>query len=320
MKFFIAFLVFIFILIKFSPLALASNRLLYENFDDGMVDRFSFFGNIILTDSMNYPDNESGFSLKVDYTVYIGVPANVISLFSEEYSDEFYFSYLYKYDENCDMRYGWKPFRMQTPLTDSGSYALFFNDNVESEINNVSFNFTPGINSTGEYAVSYWKTTPPQTRNVWHKFELYYKQNTPNVADGILNFKIDEVDVINENSFQFLNDGETFTTFMLPSNANSVSPPGIIYIDDIEIWDGMPNESLEVPTETCTDNIQNQDETGIDCGGVCDACEIPITYTLTNFISAITNWLQIGNETSDVNSDGVVNTRDLGVVMSNWSN
>ncbi|MCK9379302.1 MAG: hypothetical protein M0P97_04140, partial [Candidatus Moranbacteria bacterium] len=42
------------------------------------------------------------------------------------------------------------------------------------------------------------------------------------------------------------------------------------------------------------------------------------TYTLTNFISAITNWLQIGNETSDVNSDGVVNTRDLGVMMSGW--
>ncbi len=44
------------------------------------------------------------------------------------------------------------------------------------------------------------------------------------------------------------------------------------------------------------------------------------TYNLTNFISAITNWLQIGNETSDVNSDGVVNTRDLGTIMSNWSN
>jgi hypothetical protein len=78
--------------------------------------------------------------------------------------------------------------------------------------------------------------------------------------------------------------------------------------------------SAEEPTETCTDNIQNQDETGIDCGGVCEACVVPITYGLSNFVSAITNWLQIGNETSDVNSDGVVNTRDLGVVMSNWSN
>ncbi|HBO16742.1 MAG: hypothetical protein UR69_C0001G0293 [Candidatus Moranbacteria bacterium GW2011_GWE2_35_2-] len=72
--------------------------------------------------------------------------------------------------------------------------------------------------------------------------------------------------------------------------------------------------------ESCSDNIQNQDETGIDCGGVCEACVVPITYGLSNFISAITNWLGIGNETSDVNSDGVVNTRDLGVVMSNWGN
>lgn len=43
-----------------------------------------------------------------------------------------------------------------------------------------------------------------------------------------------------------------------------------------------------------------------------------LTYVLSNFISAITNWLGIGNETSDVNSDGVVNTRDLGVMMSGW--
>jgi hypothetical protein len=77
-------------------------------------------------------------------------------------------------------------------------------------------------------------------------------------------------------------------------------------------------EYVSAAPETCTDNIQNQDETGIDCGGVCDACIIPTTYNLTNFISAITNWLGIGNETSDVNSDGIVNSRDLGVVMSGW--
>ena len=29
------------------------------------------------------------------------------------------------------------------------------------------------------------------------------------------------------------------------------------------------------PTETCFDNIQNQDETGVDCGGVCPACDVP---------------------------------------------
>ncbi len=77
-------------------------------------------------------------------------------------------------------------------------------------------------------------------------------------------------------------------------------------------------EYVSAAEETCSDNIQNQDETGIDCGGVCEACIVPTTYGLSSFISAITNWLGIGNETSDVNSDGVVNTRDLGVMMSNW--
>lgn len=78
------------------------------------------------------------------------------------------------------------------------------------------------------------------------------------------------------------------------------------------------------PTPTCSDNIQNQNETGIDCGGVCPACQIappaPTTYNLTNFISLVQNWLGIGNSTSDVNNDGIVNTRDLGIIMSNWAN
>ncbi len=81
-----------------------------------------------------------------------------------------------------------------------------------------------------------------------------------------------------------------------------------------EIYDEC---NISVP-ETCSDSIQNQDETGIDCGGVCEDCIVPITYNLTNFISAITNWLGIGNSNSDVNSDGIVNTRDLGVMMSGW--
>lgn len=85
----------------------------------------------------------------------------------------------------------------------------------------------------------------------------------------------------------------------------------------------MEHTSQTTPTPTCSDNIQNQNETGIDCGGVCPACQIappaPTTYSLTNFISLVQNWLGIGNSTSDVNNDGIVNTRDLGIMMSSWS-
>jgi len=43
------------------------------------------------------------------------------------------------------------------------------------------------------------------------------------------------------------------------------------------------------------------------------------TYNLSNFISILNNWLGIGDNTSDLNNDGIVNTRDLGIVMSNWN-
>jgi hypothetical protein len=88
-------------------------------------------------------------------------------------------------------------------------------------------------------------------------------------------------------------------------------PQGAAY--DIGAFEYVNAEDL---TETCSDNIQNQDETGVDCGGVCDICDS--RYSISNFISLLANWLQIGNETSDVNFDGIVNTRDLGIMMSNW--
>ncbi|HHD92288.1 MAG TPA: hypothetical protein ENL06_01520, partial [Candidatus Portnoybacteria bacterium] len=42
------------------------------------------------------------------------------------------------------------------------------------------------------------------------------------------------------------------------------------------------------------------------------------TYTIANFISLITHWLGIGDQDSDVNNDGVVNARDLGIIMHYW--
>jgi len=40
------------------------------------------------------------------------------------------------------------------------------------------------------------------------------------------------------------------------------------------------------PAPTCFDNIQNQNETGVDCGGVCQACE------LKNLVPLSSNWLK----------------------------
>ena len=41
-------------------------------------------------------------------------------------------------------------------------------------------------------------------------------------------------------------------------------------------WQGCDDDDDNEPKATCTDGIQNGDETGIDCGGICDPCEVGI--------------------------------------------
>lgn len=44
------------------------------------------------------------------------------------------------------------------------------------------------------------------------------------------------------------------------------------------------------------------------------------TYSLSDFTALVSQWLQAGSGLSaDVNTDNVVNTRDLGIMMSFWS-
>ena len=53
---------------------------------------------------------------------------------------------------------------------------------------------------------------------------------------------------------------------------------------------GGPNcQACEV-TPTCTDGIQNGDEEGIDCGGSCTACSTSGTVGVTENITADTTW------------------------------
>lgn len=51
-------------------------------------------------------------------------------------------------------------------------------------------------------------------------------------------------------------------------------------------------------TPTCSDGIQNQDETGIDCGGSCPPCAPENILESLNFESGIENWVQVSGSDS----------------------
>ena len=81
----------------------------------------------------------------------------------------------------------------------------------------------------------------------------------------------------------------------------------VLFIASCEKDDPTPE-----PQATCDDGIQNGDETGIDCGGSCSACEEPSTMATPNLNSGTIDMEEDGmgpdfsadNEINDANPDG----------------
>ena len=80
--------------------------------------------------------------------------------------------------------------------------------------------------------------------------------------------------------------GTTSDSWVLEQNTFSgySSSPAFVYLEhggrDGEYWagwygtkfDGARITVLGIPCPSCSDGVQNQEETGIDCGGICAAC------------------------------------------------
>ena len=73
-------------------------------------------------------------------------------------------------------------------------------------------------------------------------------------------------------------------------------------------------------TRTCTDSNNCGTENNKPSETETQFCESPTTYGISNFIQLVSDWLKSEppNLESDINNDGAVNTRDLGIMMSNW--
>jgi hypothetical protein len=81
----------------------------------------------------------------------------------------------------------------------------------------------------------------------------------------------------------------------------------VLFITSCEKDDPTP-----APQATCDDGIQNGDETGIDCGGSCSACEEPVTMAAPDLNSGTIDMEEDGmgpdfsasKENTDANTDG----------------
>jgi len=70
------------------------------------------------------------------------------------------------------------------------------------------------------------------------------------------------------------------------------------------------------PQEICGNSVCADTENCTTCPSDCQCAE---TYSITDFISLVADWLKnISGSPADVNLDGLVNSKDLGIMMSGW--
>ena len=103
--------------------------------------------------------------------------------------------------------------------------------------------------------------------------------NSPDPYLDFCEFDMDQTDY-RVNGWKYSDSGtafldpmaEQFPPLDYDANAGAVGGAytGSINGNEVEIFES--SEDLPPPPETCVDGIQNQDETDIDCGGVCPEC------------------------------------------------
>ncbi len=144
----------------------------------------------------------------------------------------------------------------------------------------------------------------------WHSFEIYLKMDTVDSpssngggyiwVDGIL---LDKKDNINWSGGDVVaRDGWTWMEFLSNQKNPGLDRPYYVDLDDMVIQNTTP---------------LNVDSYGNPFIG--PIVNSPATYSILNFTDIVTSWLNTGSSlNSDLNSDNIVNTKDLGVMMSKW--
>ncbi|BBO67258.1 hypothetical protein DSCA_11880 [Desulfosarcina alkanivorans] len=144
----------------------------------------------------------------------------------------------------------------------------------------------------------------------WHYFEAHIKIDT-NGSNGIMEMWIDDRKIIDEHNVDwggFTQGNLGIRHILIGSNQEDVAASSgcqPVDFDDIAISSTGrigPLGSTPITTDpapTCSDGVQNGDETGIDCGGSCLPCN---SYDPVDPVTGLMKQTQIMSESFENNS------------------
>lgn len=172
-------------------------------------------------------------------------------------------------------------------------YPYYGNVQMEGDVNRI---YPPGGDSVSNVSLGNWNALYGGAPNSaaadgsWHLFEFHIKVGTTS-SDGAFQMWVDGINIINDVN-RNMGTGAGITSIDIPNNHNvfQLSGNNPHDVDDVAValptYSGFVTNStgfatgLQMigpvgggsPEPTCSDGIQNGDETGVDCGGSCSAC------------------------------------------------
>ncbi len=138
---------------------------------------------------------------------------------------------------------------------------------------------------------------------LWHIYEIHIKKQSGDLGtDGAEEFWVDGVLKMSRKN---LNLGTAWPKkhMAFEVNLSQVGDTGIgcFYIDI---------DNIAISTNPTNRDAENNPFIG-------PIVNVPVTFSISNFTTLISNWLHLGT-VSDFNADNIINTKDLGVMMSKW--
>ena len=226
----------------------ASQRLVYENFDSGswgVLGHGSTGGDANGTSLATENSHSGSRSAKVDYSGGNNLNHIWYDGLQNSIGRELYISFWFYHHPNWKFHYNHKLMRLTNSVnTFNTNHEFLASDTFHSD---GSMLVTPSTDCG--YKDNSWYSAKAGTREAgkWHHLEFYGKLNTNGNRDGIFRLWIDGEQVANSTSWSWVDPGcdpqsatYKWGTAYFPSNYADVPPSGstpIYYIDDVEIWD-----------------------------------------------------------------------------------
>lgn len=232
---------------------MAATKLFFDDFESGTLSKWATTTSGV-TNSTDYAHGGTRTS-KVDYGVG-ALQANVADLGVSAPTDEFYMVYWIRIGDAYRNPYlGFKWTRLKHGNVDGIQTEFYLNSETWDSTGHSYQTGTGGL----DYPNTGYSWNDSFDDGTWHKVEVFGKYNTGGLANGTCRIWFDGVQRLNDTTYTWRNGdyaSDIFSLFYIPSNAGDgshfVATGDIVYIDDVEIWDGMPDETPLEPVAGLT--------------------------------------------------------------------